>query len=464
MSTAGSPPPAKKAKAEPSTSNKSSASDTSEKNKSFAQQIVDDRLKAGKSILDFNFNKKRVRILTKEKEVSEDHKGIIYWMSRDARVQDNWAFLFAQKLALKNEVPLYVCFCLVPKFLDATIRHFKFMLDGLKEVESECKDLNINFFLLAGDAGAQIPKFVKEHKIGAVVCDHSPLRVPKKWVDDVKKNLPKDVPLCQVDAHNIVPVWVASEKQEYAARTIRNKINGNLSTYLTKFPPIIKHPHRSEIKSETINWTKRLEQLDVDRTVDEVDWAKPGYMAGIKTLEEFCEKRLKIFNSKRNDPTLNALSNLSPWFHFGQIAPQRAILVVNKYKSKYSEGVAAFCEEAIVRRELSDNFCFYNPNYDNLKGLADWAAKTLNDHRKDKRDYIYTRDELDKSMTHDDLWNAAQNQLVKEGKMHGFLRMYWAKKILEWTESPDQALEFAIYLNDRYNLDGRDPNGYVGCM
>lgn len=126
--------------------------------------------------------------------------------------------------------------------------------------------------------------------------------------------------------------------------------------------------------------------------------------------------------------------------------------------------MAAFCEESIVRRELSDNFCYYNKNYDNLKGAYDWAQKTLDDHRKDKRTYVYSRDQLEQARTHDDLWNSAQIQMVKEGKMHGFLRMYWAKKILEWTKTPEEALETAIYLNDRYQLDGRDPNGYVGCM
>jgi deoxyribodipyrimidine photo-lyase len=155
---------------------------------------------------------------------------------------------------------------------------------------------------------------------------------------------------------------------------------------------------------------------------------------------------------------------MSPYFHFGHISVQRACLEVQKQKSKHKESVEAFLEEAIVRRELADNFCYYNKNYDNLNGATDWAKITLNAHRKDKRPYIYTRKELDEATTHDDLWNAAQLQLRKEGKMHGFLRMYWAKKILEWTETPEQGLEFAIYLNDRYNLDGRDPNGYVGCM
>lgn len=135
---------------------------------------------------------------------------------------------------------------------------------------------------------------------------------------------------------------------------------------------------------------------------------------------------------------------------------------MKKYRSKYSESVAAFLEEAIVRRELSDNFCFYNEHYDSLKGCTAWAQKTLDDHRKDKREYVYTLDEFEEAKTHDDLWNAAQLQLSRDGKMHGFMRMYWAKKILEWSDTPENALKTAIYLNDKFSMDGRDPNGYVG--
>ena len=137
---------------------------------------------------------------------------------------------------------------------------------------------------------------------------------------------------------------------------------------------------------------------------------------------------------------------------------------MGKLKSKYTKSVEAFLEESIVRRELADNFCYYNENYDKLEGAYDWARKTLEDHAKDKREYLYTEEQLGKGETHDPLWNAAQVQLVKEGKMHGFLRMYWAKKILEWTKSPQDALRISIYLNDRFNYDGRDPNGYTGSM
>lgn len=234
--------------------------------------------------------------------------------------------------------------------------------------------------------------------------------------------------------------------------------------FLTEFPPVIKHEYKSKNKASPIDWDKALKSVKVDQTVDSVEWAQPGYKNAIGMLESFINERLEHYSSKRNSPILNSLSNLSPYFHFGHISVQRAIIEVQKYKKKYKESVETFTEEAVVRRELADNFCYYNKNYDNFDGLADWAKKSLNEHKKDKRVYVYTRDELDQSKTHDDLWNSAQIQLCKEGKMHGFLRMYWAKKILEWTKSPEEALLFSIYLNDRYSLDGRDPSGYVGCM
>lgn len=457
--SSGKEPPKKKAKSEHVSS---PTSPTIELN--LKERLVQDRKETASSILEFKFNKKRVRVLSEASEVPENCKGIAYWMFRDERVQDNWAFLFAQKLALKNKVPLHVCFCLLTKFLDGTLRQFKFLLKGLREVRKECEELNIEFHMLYGSGAEVMPDFIKKNKIGALVIDFMPLRNVMNYAEQLKKTLPEDVPLCQVDAHNIVPCWQASEKLEYAARTIRPKIHKQLNEFLTQFPPVIKHPYSGSFKAEKIDWDQCEAHLEVDKTVDEVQWAVPGYSGGISTLESFINKRLKNFGSKRNDPTLDALSNISPWLHFGQVSAQRCILVVKALKSKYPESVDSYIEEAIVRRELSDNFCFYNPKYDTIEGAYDWARKTLDDHRKDKRPYVYSREELRDAKTHDDLWNSAQIQLVKEGKMHGFLRMYWAKKILEWTETPEKALADAIYLNDRYSLDGRDPSGYVGCM
>ncbi|MCL4162164.1 UNVERIFIED_CONTAM: hypothetical protein GTU68_016245, partial [Idotea baltica] len=267
----------------------------------------------------------------------------------------------------------------------------------------------------------------------------------------------------QVDAHNIVPIWTTSEKVEYAARTIRPKIQRNLPEFLTEFPPLIKHPHSHSEKSKPIDWKKLESSLEVDRTVLPVVWATPGTKAGLKELEQFCVQRLKIFGSQRNDPNKKALSNLSPWLHFGHISAQRCILEASKHRnSSNKESVDAFIEEAVVRRELSDNYCYYNKNYDNVKGAYEWAQNTLKVHANDKREYLYTLKQFDNGVTHDNLWNAAQMQLIHEGKIHGFLRMYWAKRIFEWTESPDEALRISIFLNDKYSLDGRDPNGYAG--
>jgi deoxyribodipyrimidine photo-lyase len=284
----------------------------------------------------------------------------------------------------------------------------------------------------------------------------------------MQERLGDTIAVAQVDGHNIVPVWETSDKQEYAARTIRKKINSKLGEFLTYFPEVCVHPYSLEVKPEKIDWEylEREHLKEVDHSVKEASWCKPGSRAGLMMLEEFIQKRLRFYgdNKKKNDPNEDVLSNLSPWFHFGQISTQRAILEVIKLKKKYPQSVEIFCEEAIVRRELTDNYCFYNENYDNINGAHDWARKTLNDHRNDKRQYLYSYDQLDKSQTHDDLWNSAQRQMVIEGKMHGFLRMYWAKKILEWTKSPEEAIAFAIRLNDRYNYDGRDPNGYVGVM
>ncbi|ELT97477.1 hypothetical protein CAPTEDRAFT_152478 [Capitella teleta] len=446
---------------------KSSSSSSSSKHVSsdvFLERIKGLREDAASSISDFSFNKNRVRTLTPCKKPSPDSKGVLYWMSRDQRVQDNWALLYSQKLALDLEVPLYINFCLVPKFLEATIRQFGFMLKGLQEVEKECKSLRISFHLHLGHATDHLPQFVEDHNIGAIVTDFCPLRVPTKWVTDLVKSLPDEIPLFQVDAHNIVPCWEASPKQEYGARTIRNKIHNQLSKYFTEFPPVIQHAFEAKAPCPAVDWIEAEKSLEVDRSVKEVDWATPGTTAGLKNLESFIQKRLGNFDADRNNPNKNALSNMSPWFHFGHVAPQRAMLMVNEMKTKYSKSVAAYIEEGVIRRELCDNYCFYQPNYDNIDGAYEWARLTLKAHRKDKREYVYSKEQLEKGKTHDDLWNAAQTQLLIEGKMHGFLRMYWAKKILEWTETPERGLEEAIYLNDKYSLDGRDPNGYVGCM
>ncbi|XP_070775215.1 CPD photolyase [Enoplosus armatus] len=414
---------------------------------------------------EMKFNKKRLRVMSDTEKIKQGSEGVLYWMTRDHRVQDNWALIHAQRLAVKESLPLHVCVCLdVPKSELSTLRHYSFMLKGLEEVAKECKTLDIQFHLLHGSAGDVLPTFVADRSLGAVVMDFSPLREPLQWLEDVKKRLPKAIPLIQVDAHNVVTCWVASPKLEYAARTIRGKINKLLPEFLTEFPLVEKHPYTATRTAKPVDWDKTLASLQVDKTVGETEWAKPGTKAGMAMLESFIDIRLKQFDSQRNDPNAAALSQLSPWIRFGHLSAQRVVLQVQSSGKSAGQSVSSFIEELVVRRELTDNFCFYNKKYDSVEGAYEWAQKTLKDHAKDKRPYLYMREQLEKAKTHDKLWNAAQYQMVTEGKMHGFLRMYWAKKILEWTSSPEEALSIALYLNDRYELDGQDPNGFVGCM
>ncbi|XP_026998251.1 CPD photolyase [Tachysurus fulvidraco] len=413
---------------------------------------------------EFKFNMKRLRFLSDAQRVRQGCGAVLYWMVRDQRVQDNWALVYAQQLALEEKLPLHVCFCLVPRYLESTYRQYAFMLRGLQEVAEECTSLDIQFHLLSGEPELTLPSFVKRWDVGGVVTDFNPLRLPLQWTERVKKELPPDVPFIQVDAHNVVPCWEASNKLEYAARTIRGKITKLLPEFLTEFPLVKPHPHPSTRRAKKVDWQEVMSSLEVDRSVVEVSWAAPGTTGGTAMLESFIDKRLRLFATERNNPNADALSQLSPWIHSGQISAQRVLLEVQRCGKHLSESVATFQEELLVRRELCDNFCFYNENYDNINGAYDWAKKTLMDHAKDPRPYLYTQEQLENADTHDQLWNAAQRQLVLEGKMHGFMRMYWAKKILEWTASPEEAVNISIYLNDRFSLDGCDPNGYVGCM
>jgi len=401
-------------------------------------------------------NRERVRIL---KEGKKKDGPVVYWMSRDQRVNDNWALLFSQEMALKHKAPLAVVFCLVPRFLGATKRQYGFMLKGLQELGQDLAQMSIPFYLLAGSPQDEIPEFVTNYGVGALVTDFDPLRIKKRWKEGVANKI--EAPFYELDAHNIVPCWIASPKQEYGAYTFRPKIKRALPEFLQDFPKLRKHPILGLEKAAKTDWNSIAKTMQVDHSVSEVDGIKPGGKAAKQALREFLENSLALYDGLRNDPTEDGQSNLSPYLHFGHISAQRVALEVLK-SGVNIRSQEAFLEELIVRRELSDNFCFYNSNYDSFDGFPDWAKRTLNEHRGDKRDYIYSLERFEKAQTHDDLWNAAQKEMVHTGKMHGYMRMYWAKKILEWTESPEKALEIAVYLNDRYELDGRDPNGYVG--
>jgi deoxyribodipyrimidine photo-lyase len=384
---------------------------------------------------------------------------ILYWMSRDQRAKDNWALFYAQNLALELKVPLGVVFCLVPDFLRASLRQYDFMLRGLEETEKDLAEKNIPFILLPGSPEDEIPKHVQKLHAGALVTDFDPLKIKRKWKSQILPQL--SIPLYEVDSHNVIPCWQASPKQEFAAYTFRPKVKKQIADFLVSFPPLKKHPFTWKTEAFRTRWDETRKSLKVDTSVPVVDWIEPGQKAARNMLRHFIKQKLTAYDVQRNDPNLDALSILSPFLHFGQISAQRVALEVLKADVP-EHNREVFLEELIVRRELADNYCFYNKNYDNFRGFPDWAKKSLDEHRKDKRVYKYTLMQFEGGLTHDGLWNAAQLEMVKTGKMHGYLRMYWAKKILEWTKNPEEAQKIAIILNDKYELDGRDPNGYTG--
>lgn len=384
---------------------------------------------------------------------------VVYWMSRDQRASDNWALEYARALALDRRRPLVAVFSLVPDFLGATLRQYSFMLKGLEEVERTLAGRNIRFILLEGEPRGRLPRFVTEVGAAAMVTDFDPLRIKRRWKDEVAGRI--KIPFYEVDAHNVVPCWEASGKREYAARTFRPRISKKLGEFLVEFPKPGRHPFgRAGKKTDWPGVMRRLRGR-LDASVGEAGWIRPGEKAALSALKDFIKNRLRDYPRAGSDPSKLGESELSPYLHFGNLSAQRALLEV-KGSGGPREAVESFLEQLMVRKELSDNFCLHTPAYDTFDAFPDWARKTLDEHRGDKREYLYTLEELERSMTHDRYWNAAQAEMVTRGKTHGYMRMYWAKKVLEWSPSPEEALARAVYLNDRYQLDGRDPNGYTG--
>lgn len=410
-----------------------------------------------------NVDKRRIQLRT-DNPISKNGP-IVYWMSRDQRVQDNWALLFAQELALKQKSPLIVVHNLLPQYLGGSSRQFDFKTNSLQKVEKSLTKKNIPFYLFITNkqksAEQQLYTFFAKESVSAVVMDFNPLRIQQQWLSEaVSKGNNNGYAVYEVDAHNIIPAWELSQKQEYAAYTIRKKVHRLLPDFLTDFPRVRKHPYSLQGDTPTTDWKSIMNTGPADN-VFESAWIIPGEKAAFIEMEVFLENRLAGYAEKRNDPNQIVSSNLSPYFHYGHLAPQRVAFEAQRYNADIPSQ-ESFLEELIVRRELADNFCYYNDKYDAVEGFPDWARKSLDEHRADAREYVYLREQFEKGETHDQLWNAAQSQLLITGKMHGYMRMYWAKKILEWTSSPEDAMKIAIYLNDMYELDGRDPNGYAG--
>ncbi len=385
-------------------------------------------------------------------------KCVIYWMQASQRTAYNHALEYAILKANELSQPLLVYFGLTAEFPEARSRHYHFMLEGLKEVQSALKERKIQLVIKTGNPPKGLSKLAKEASL--IVVDRGYLKVQRDWRQAVSLSI--DCPLLQVESDVVVPVAEASPKAEYSAATFRPKISKRLAQYLK--PLDENNAKYSSLGMDYITTGiddigGTIASLKIDTGVSPVTTFRGGSSEAELHLREFLKNRLYKYQDERNDPNSEVVSNLSPYLHFGQISP---LYVALKTIETGGPGSEDFLEELIVRRELSINNTVYNPDYDSFKGLPAWAQRTLNLHRHDRREIIYRLADYESANTHDQYWNAAQREMLYTGKMNGYMRMYWGKKILEWTQTPEEAFKIALYLNNKYELDGRDPNGFTG--
>ena len=427
---------------------------------------------------------------------------VLLWVQSAQRAMHNEALEYAVQRANEHDLPLVAVFGSTAGFPHANERHLAFMYRGLIELRETLEtSRGIQLLAYTPEGGGEPGEVIVAASAGAkeVVVDAGYMRPLRDWRRRVAKGVNRLV--TEVECDVVVPLYGpggGAGRSEPAAATLRPKI-------LSRMPALTRHELQPTSLRRRVLTGAAAEALllggegdvgmagfarvplwdSVDACLDALDAAvlgagvdrsvKPadGYHVGgeheaLRKLDHFLATKLSNYASSRNDPSLRLQSHLSPHIHYGQISVVYVAHRARKVAAARPElrrSVDVFLDELVVRRELAINFCLNNPNYDAYEGVPDWARRTLADHATDPRSFVYTLEQFERCATHDALWNAAQRELVVSGKQHNYLRMYWAKKILEWTgEGPDAALANAIYLNDRYQLDGRDPNGYVGCM
>jgi deoxyribodipyrimidine photo-lyase len=387
---------------------------------------------------------------------------VLYWMQQSQRAEGNHALEYAIQLANDVGLPCLVCFGLTDNYPEANYRHYRFMLEGLSETAKTLESRGIQLILRKGNPD-QIALDLSA-KAAMMICDRGYIRHQRMWRERVSREA--SCPVIQVESDVVVPIETVSSKAEYAARTIRPKIQRLLDGYLIALSPtLVKHPSLSfSIESLPINDIEALlDSLQLDRTVDPVTtFSKGGTTAAKMRLDTFIANYLNGYSQNSNRPEAGAVSRLSPYLHFGQISPVDIALQIRKTAEAPATDLGTFLEELIVRRELAANFTYYTPNYDHYGCIPKWAQSTLNAHLKDRRQDIYGLDVLEKAQTHDPYWNAAMREMKYTGFMHNYMRMYWGKKIIEWSRTPMDAFQSTLFLNNRYFIDGRDPNSYTG--
>lgn len=392
---------------------------------------------------------------------------VLYIIARDQRLHENHSVTLSYDLSYQLKSKL---------FLGIEIDKIKmnqiqkvFISQGLREMVEECIKYNVYFYSIK-----DLEMFINQNEIGTIVLDYNPMREYLKRQEEIKTICKRNkIALFVCDSHNIVPCKLLKTYKR-TPMSVRMDLFKHWNTYLKEYEKVTSHRYNDigddiadgkgciSIEDECNMMDKETEDLKCNFKGCTF---KGGYSKGMKQLEIFFKERFSSYNTGRNNPEVNLLSDISPYFHTGQISPLQVILLIQqRYGKEGSENYDAFIREAFIWRETSEHFLYHEKNYDNINGALPWAKETLMYHSQDERPKTYSFDQLEAAKTDDPLWNAAQNQLLISGKIHGYVRMYWAKTLLSWTEDPREALRIGIELNDRYSIDGNDPNGYLGVM
>jgi len=388
---------------------------------------------------------------------------VLYWMQQSQRAEWNHALEYAITRANELNLPVAVVFGLMDNYPEATEQHYAFMLQGLEETFQTLEQRGIGAFIGRGHPAEVALQAGRDAAL--IVCDMGYLRHQVEWRAKVAEGAGCEV--VEIESDVVVPVETASDHAEYMARTIRPKLLKRLDEFLQPVKTVKprmnangREPSQRRAGLRECGATKWQFFQGLERAVPRV--GKNGKFIGgtaeaKKRLKKFIAESLPVYEAHSNQPQTDDVSMLSPYLHFGQISPLYVALEIKK-----RDPAGRFLEQLIVRRELAMNFVWFTPDYDKFSCLPDWAKLTLKNHAKDKREYIYSREQLEQSQTHDPYWNAAMTEMRVTGFMHNSMRMYWGKKVLEWSRSPEEAFEILLAINNKYFLDGRDPNSYAG--
>jgi deoxyribodipyrimidine photo-lyase len=410
----------------------------------------------------------RVRALN-TRSLRENADYVLYWSQMNRRVLHNHALAYAVELANAQSLPVLYYEGLGCTYPYANDRLHTFLLEGVPDTAKDLKPLGIGhaFYLRKNPTESNDILYRLTARAAAVITDDYPTFVAARHNTSAPAKV--DVPYFAVDSSCIVPMN-RLEKREWAAYTIRPKIRKMLPEYLhpVSLPAVRKRwsadlpVWHTTVASDGI--PALVASCEIDHAVKPSSSFRGGSREANRRLQIFLETNLRRYAKDRNEPAGHATSNLSPYLHFGHISSLDVAMSVRAYAQEHKLVAEEFLEELIVRRELAFNFTRFAPNFDSLASLPEWALRTLAKHAKDKRDPQYTSQQMEAAETYDDIWNATQKELLIRGKIHGYYRMYWGKKIIEWARTHEEALEFMLYLHDKYALDGRDPNTYTNVL